>query len=159
MSGVRLRPCEESDLDRFFAFQLDPEANRMAAFTREDPGDRTGFDALWRRIMADEEVVARTVTVDGEVAGSVSAFVPDGEERTEVAYWIDPARWGRGTASQALAALLGEVATRPLYARVAKDNERSIRVLRANGFTVVGEDSGYAAARGEETEEYVMRLG
>ncbi|MCM2577293.1 GNAT family N-acetyltransferase [Streptomyces meridianus] len=158
MSGVRLRECEQSDLERFFAFQLDREANRMAAFTREDPADRAAFDALWRRITADGSVVTRTVTVDGEVAGSIMTFLRDGGG-TEVTYWIDPARWGRGIASQALAALLDEVETRPLHARVAKDNVRSLGVLRRNGFTVVGEDSGYAAGRGEVVEEYLMRLG
>ena len=159
MSGVRLRECEQSDLDRFFAFQLDRDANRMAAFTREDPADREAFDALWRRITDDESVVTRTVMADGEVAGSIMTFVRDDEGQTEVTYWIDPARWGRGIASQALAALLGEVGVRPLHARVAKDNLRSLGVLRRNGFAVVGEDAGYAAGRGEVVEEYLLRLG
>lgn len=158
MSGIRLRECEQSDLDRFFAFQLDGEANRMAAFTREDPADREAFDALWRRITADDGVVTRTVTVDGEVAGSIMTFQRDGDGATEVTYWIDPARWGHGIASQALAALLSEVTVRPLHARVAKDNLRSLGVLRRNGFAVAGEDSGYAAGRGEVVEEYVLRL-
>lgn len=159
MSGVQLRECEQSDLERFFVFQLDRDANRMAAFTREDPADREAFDALWSRITADESVVTRTVTVDGEVAGSIMTFVRDDDGRTEVTYWMDPGRWGRGIASQALAALLDEVGVRPLHARVAKDNVRSLGVLRRNGFAVVGEDAGYAAGRGEVVEEYLLRLG
>lgn len=159
MSDVAIRECEPSDLEHFFAFQLDREANRMAAFTREDPADRAAFDALWRRIRADDTGVKRTVTVGGEVAGSIMTYRQEDDDVTEVTYWIDPARWGRGIASQALAALLEEVAVRPLQARVAKDNVRSLGVLRRNGFTVVDESSGYAAGRGEVVEEYVLRLG
>ena len=48
--------------------------------------------------------------------------------------------------------------TGPLYARAAKDNIGSRRVLEKCGFAVVGEDTGYAHARGVETEEVVLRL-
>ena len=47
---------------------------------------------------------------------------------------------------------------RPLYARAAKDNIGSRRVLEKCGFVVIGEDKGYAHARGMETEEVVLRL-
>jgi RimJ/RimL family protein N-acetyltransferase len=41
---------------------------------------------------------------------------------------------------------------------VAADNAGSIRVLEKCGFTLVGKDRGYAHARGEEIDEWVMRL-
>jgi RimJ/RimL family protein N-acetyltransferase len=43
-------------------------------------------------------------------------------------------------------------------ARAAKDNARSLAVLAACGFTICGEDSGYAPARGTEVEEFVLVL-
>ena len=43
--SVRLRPVEDADLDPLFAFERDPVAVRMAAFTRADPSDRPAFDA------------------------------------------------------------------------------------------------------------------
>jgi hypothetical protein len=37
---ITLRATRESDLQTFFEYQLDPIANRMAAFTAKDPTDR-----------------------------------------------------------------------------------------------------------------------
>ena len=44
-------------------------------------------------------------------------------------------------------------------ARAAADNAASLRVLAKCGFEVVGEDRGFANARGEEIDEYVLELG
>jgi RimJ/RimL family protein N-acetyltransferase len=153
---VSLRPVARSDLDTFFANQLDPEANRVAAFAAPDPTDREAFATHWAGLLSDDGVVVRTVLVDGRVAGHVLLFHHAG--RPEVGYWIGRAHWGRGVASRALALFLRQVLTRPLYARVAKDNAASIRVLRKCGFEVTGEDRGYAHARGREVEEYVFTL-
>ncbi len=117
----------------------------MAAFGPADPADRTAFDAHWARIRADPTVVPRTVVVGDEVVGHVVAFPADG--RTEVSYWIDPGRWGRGYATGALVVLLAELPRRPVHARVAKDNRASLAVLRKCGFVVTGEDQGYAPGR------------
>ncbi|WP_243715759.1 GNAT family N-acetyltransferase [Micromonospora sp. KC207] len=153
---LRLRPVRDDDLPHFFAFEQDAEANWVAAFGPADPADRAAFDAHWRRIRADPAIVNRTVTVDGAVVGHVAAF-PVGEQ-TEVSYWIDRARWGRGHATAALAALLAEVPQRPLRARAAKDNAASLAVLRKCGFVVCGEDSGYANGRRAVVEEWVLEL-
>ena len=48
--------------------------------------------------------------------------------------------------------------TRPLYARAAKDNIASLRVLEKCGFTIAGYARGFANARGEEVEEVVLEL-
>jgi RimJ/RimL family protein N-acetyltransferase len=48
--------------------------------------------------------------------------------------------------------------TRPIFARVAKDNLASIRVLEKCGFAVAGADEGFAHGRGEFVEEFVMTL-
>ena len=47
---------------------------------------------------------------------------------------------------------------RPMYARVVKDNIASLRVLEKCGFTICGEGKGFAYARGEEVEEFILRL-
>jgi RimJ/RimL family protein N-acetyltransferase len=156
VEDLRLRPVCDDDLPHFFAFEQDPEANWMAAFGPADPSDRTAFEAHWQRIRADPAIVTRTVIVDGTVVGHVVAFPI--EDRTEVSYWIDRARWGRGYATRALAALLAELPQRPVHARAAKDNVASLAVLRKCGFVVRGEDKGYANGRGAEVEEYVLEL-
>jgi RimJ/RimL family protein N-acetyltransferase len=153
---VRLREVIEADLADFFTNQLDPEANRMAAFTAPDPADLAAFTTHWSRLLADPTVTVRTVLVDGQVAGNVLLFPHAGQP--EVGYWLGRRFWGRGVATRALAMFLEVVPIRPLYARVAKDNAGSVRVLAKCGFVVVGEDRGYANARRTEVEEYVLRL-
>ncbi|MGK5443865.1 GNAT family N-acetyltransferase [Micromonospora sp. URMC 105] len=153
---LQLRPVCDDDLHVLFAYEQDPQANWMAAFGPTDPADRAAFDAHWRRIRADPRIVVRAATVADEVVGHVVAFPV--QERTEVSYWIDPTRWGRGYATAALAALLRELPDRPVHARAAKDNGASLAVLRKCGFVVIGEDSGYAAGRGTEVAEWVLEL-
>ena len=136
---------------------MDADANRMAAFTAEDPSDGAAFAAHWDRILADETIVIKTVLLDGRVAGHVSSFEQSGKR--EVTYWLGREYWGRGVATAALQEFLRHDATRPLYARAAKDNLGSIRVLQKCGFEISGEDRGFANARGEEIEEFVLTLG
>jgi RimJ/RimL family protein N-acetyltransferase len=46
----------------------------------------------------------------------------------------------------------------PIYARVVKDNIASLRVLEKCGFDICGESKGFADARGQEFEEFILRL-
>jgi hypothetical protein len=82
--NLQLREVIDSDLDRFFVYQLDPQANHMAAFTAKDPADREAFNAFWVRIRANQTVLIRTILVEGEVVGSVLSYEEDG--RPEVSY-------------------------------------------------------------------------
>ena len=157
-SDVLLRDVTEADLPIFFEQQRDPAANQMAAFTAKDPADREAFMAKWARILGDD-TVKKAVLVNGQVAGSVSAFVAPWSGQLEVTYWLGREYWGRGIATKALTEFLGHLKTRPVYARAAKDNLASIRVLAKCGFTISGHDKGFANARGEELEEVVLRLG
>ena len=153
---IILRDVIDDDLPIFFEQQLDPDANYMAAFTSKDPTDRDAFAAHWARIRADETIINRTVLCDGHVAGSVASFEDFGQ--LEVTYWLGREFWGRGIATRALAALLEYQTTRPIYARAAKDNVASLRVLQKCGFVITGEDKGFANARGQEIEEYLLTL-
>ena len=145
----------EDDLPIFFEHQRDPEANRMAAFTAKDPEDREAFQAHWAKIRADDTIENRAILWDGRVVGHVSKFEAFGEP--EVTYWIGREYWGQGIATQALSAFLGEVKTRPLYARAAQDNAGSRRVLEKCGFTIYGSDRGFANARDAEVDEVLFR--
>jgi RimJ/RimL family protein N-acetyltransferase len=152
-----LREVVDDDLPVFFDFQLDPVANHMAAFTAKDPADREAFAAHWKKIMADPTVIFRTIVCDGQVVGSVSSYEESG--KPEITYWIGRAYWGKGVATRALTAFLAQAsATRPIYARVARDNLGSRRVLEKCGFEVVGETKGFANARGTEVEDLLLEL-
>ena len=155
---MELRNVFESDLPIFFAHQLDPEANQMAAFTAKDPSDNAYFHQHWSRILSDKTVTNRTVLYDGKVAGYVASYTDQEFGKPEVTYWIGKEYWGKGIATRALSRFLEIVKVRPIYARVAKDNLGSIRVLLKCGFVLAGDGKGFANARGEEIEEQVMKL-
>jgi RimJ/RimL family protein N-acetyltransferase len=122
-----------------------------------DPSDWGTFLAHQQRILADSTTTVRTVLYDGQMAGSILCYLARPGE-PEVTYWLGKEYWGMGIATAALRALLGVLTVRPIFARAAKDNLGSLRVLVKCGFTNIGEDSGYANARGAEIEEYLLQL-
>ena len=69
-----LRNVANDDLPIFFEYQLDQEANTMAAFTAKDPTNREAFMAHWHKILADETTINQTILFHGQVAGSVSSY-------------------------------------------------------------------------------------
>ena len=150
-----LRNVVNDDLPIFFEYQLDQEANYMAAFTAKDPSNQEAFMAHWHKILANNTNIIQTIIFNGQVAGSVSSYEDEG--KPEVTYWLGKEYWGKGIATKALAEFLGCVKTRPLYAHVAKHNVRSRRVLEKCGFTVMGEDK-YTNPAGVEVEEFILKL-
>jgi RimJ/RimL family protein N-acetyltransferase len=154
--NVSLRPVEDGDLDAIYRQVTDPESIRMAAFTPADQTDRSAFLDRMTRLRTDTSLVFLVIDVDGAVAGTIGSFRLD--DKHEVTYWVDRLQWGKGIASAALRILLAETAERPLYGRAASDNVGSLRVLEKAGFRRVGVDRGFAAGRGEEIEETILRL-
>ena len=129
----------------------------MAAFTAKDPTDRTAFMAHWQRILTNKTVIIQTILADGEVAGSVLSYEDEG--KPEVSYWLGKRFWGQGIATWALNEFLAQHnLVRPMYARVAKDNPGSRRVLEKCRFRLIEETSGYANARGAEIPELLLVL-
>jgi RimJ/RimL family protein N-acetyltransferase len=155
MPVIALRPVADADLDALFDQMRDPESVWMAAFTSGDPDDRTAFDAHMAKVRSSPDNTLRAVTCDGQLVGSVSSFIFDGE--TDVTYWIDRAAWGRGIASRALELLMDLVPTRPLHARAASDNAGSLRVLQKSGFKIIGTENSFAPGRKSEIEETILR--
>jgi RimJ/RimL family protein N-acetyltransferase len=155
---IDLRSVQAGDLAVLFEQQQDPIAVHMAAFTARDPSDRKAFDEHWDRILADPTVRMRTVVYRGRVAGNVGRFLDADFGHPEVTYWIGREFWGRGLATLALRAFLGQEAERPIHARAAADNVASIRVLEKLGFVAIGRDRGFAYGRGQEVDELILRL-
>jgi RimJ/RimL family protein N-acetyltransferase len=149
---VSLRPVVESDFTAFYEQQADPVAVAMAAFPARE---RVPHDEHWRRSLAQEPTFARTIVVDGEVAGHVVSFLRDGVGDVEVGYWLARSMWGRGVATAALAAFLEEEPRRPLTAGVATHNTASRRVLEKCGFVVTGT---IPDALGDGIDEWHLRL-
>jgi len=155
---IVLRDVTTGDLPIFFEQQLDSEANQMAAFTVKNPADWEAFTGHWIKILRDQTMSIQTILFDGQVAGHVLSYKDEEFGGPEVSYWIGKPYWGKGVATRALSAFLLQANEHPLYARVAKDNSGSLRVLEKCGFTRIGEDKGFSNARGQEVEEFILRL-
>ena len=154
--AITLRTFADSDLDALFLWESDPRAVRMAAFTRGDPSDRSAFDAHYERVRGEPSNTLLAIDDDGEFVGTVGSYTMEGKR--EVTYWIAPARWGQGIASEALRVFLAIESTRPLFGRVASHNAASAKVLARAGFVEVGSDTGFAAGVGAEVVERIYRL-
>jgi RimJ/RimL family protein N-acetyltransferase len=119
------------------------------------PEEQAQFIARWQRQLVNPRVTLRTISAAGQVVGYIAHFTR--KDLPEVSYELGPQYWGQGFATAALRLFLEELKIRPLYARAAKQNVSSIRVLQKNGFAQMGEDR-FVAAGGEEIEEFVFVL-
>lgn len=85
------RDVIEHDLPTFFEHQVDPVANRMAAFTAKDPADRHAFNTHWAKIMADDSIIKKTILFECHVAGHILSF--EQFDKPSVSYWIGRDYW------------------------------------------------------------------
>lgn len=155
-NNITLTKTEKEDLELFFQFQLDKEANYLAAFTSKDSNDKIAYIEKYSKFLSDPEKNLRTIRVNNEIAGSISKFILENE--AEITYWIDRKFWGQGIATAALQNFLKIEKIRPIFGRVAFDNYGSQKVLEKSGFIKIGKDKGFANARQEEIEEYIYKL-
>ncbi len=153
---IILRRAKISDLEFFFQYQLNKEANYLAAFTSKDSNDKEAYFEKYTKHLNDPTINTQTILVDKTIVGSIAKFEMEG--RTEITYWIDRSFWGKGIATTALKKFLIIENTRPIYGRVAFDNFGSQKVLEKCGFVKVGADKGFANARQAEIEEFIYRL-
>lgn len=153
---IILRKTEIADLENLFIFQLDHEANYLAAFTSKDPTDKEAYLQKYTKLVNDPAINNQTIIVNNIIAGSVAKFEIEGD--AEITYWIDKKFWGRGVATKALTHFLTIENARPIFARVAFDNYGSQKVLEKCGFVKIGADKGFANARQAEIEEFIYKL-
>ena len=160
-----LRPVRKSDTGLFALYAGD---RRVAEATRAiphplPPGAAEGFVARAMSGTAEEE----TWVLDGTPAGLPEMLGAIGLTRmdrgqSEVAFWVAPAFWNLGIASEALAALIAAnpQGSKTLFAEAFQDNPGSARVLTNNGFAYIGDAESFSVARGARvpTWTYVRKL-
>jgi ribosomal-protein-alanine N-acetyltransferase len=154
--SIKLEKTKESDLESFFQFQLDSEANHLAAFMPKDSKDKTAYIERYTKYLSDPTINMRTIKVGDVIVGSISKY--EIENEAEITYWIDKQFWGQGIATAALKNFLVIEKIRPLNGRVAFDNFGSQKVLEKCGFVKIGSDKGFANARQVEIEEFIYVL-
>ena len=126
----------------------------MAAFKSRE---RDAFFAHWAKILGDDSLIKKTITIEGAVAGHIGSFEQDGKR--EIGYWLGREYWGRGLATAAIREFLTTVETRrPVYAHVAEHNLPSIRVLEKCGFRQAGRLVPFAESDGKPVAGVVLIL-
>jgi len=156
MTDLKLRPSVVEDIHKFFEYQLDEEANYIAAFTAKDPTDKAAYLEKYTKLLHNPTVNMQTIVVNNAVVGTVTKFEINDE--AEVAFWIDKAFWGKGIATKALKMFLEIETKRPIFGHAAFDNFGSQKVMEKCGFQKIGTEKGFANARQAEIEEFVYRL-
>jgi RimJ/RimL family protein N-acetyltransferase len=153
---IKLRRTEVADLDCLFQFQLDKEANNLAAFTPKDPTNKSAYLNKYTKLLNDPAINMQTIIIDNIIVGSIAKFEMEG--KTEITYWIDRNFWGQGIATKALKYFIKIETCRPIFGRVAFDNFGSQKVLEKCSFVKIGTDRGFANARDTEIEEFIYKL-
>lgn len=165
-----LRPVRKSDAGLFAMYAGD---KRVAEATRSiphplPPGAAEAFVTRAMRDGGDEDVWVMDGSSSGlsEVLGVISLKRMDETKwdrgQSEVGYWVAPAFWNTGFASEAVRALIAAnpQKNRTVFAEVFQDNPGSARVLTNAGFQYLGDAETFSVARGARvpTWTYIRKL-
>ncbi|MGH6956479.1 MAG: GNAT family N-acetyltransferase [Caulobacteraceae bacterium] len=153
---LRLRPPTMADAPRLAALANDYDVTRMTG-SMPYPYARADAEAFVAHALradpAEEALFVIDLPGDGPV-GTIG-LDPDGVIAAEVGYWLGRPYWGRGYATEAVAAVLawasGGWGRRCVTARHFFDNPASAAVLIKAGFLYTGRAEVRASrARGED---------
>lgn len=158
-----LRPARMSDAGLVNLYSSD---ERVARATKSiphplPPGATEAFLAQAMSDARSEDVWILDGSATGlaEVLGAIS-LQPLDRGQSEIGYWIAPAFWKTGLASEAVAAL---IAANPhqncqIFAEVFQDNPGSARVLTNAGFVYLGDAETFSVARGAPVKTWTYSL-
>ena len=160
-----LRAIRRSDAGNLALFGSDERVARMTR-TIPHPLPPGAVDTLIARSL-DESRAEDIWVMDGSASGlgeflGLVALERMDRNQSEVGYWVVPAFWNSGLASEAVRGLID---TNPhndktLFASVFQDNPASARVLTNAGFQYLGDAETFSVARGSTvpTWTYLKRL-
>lgn len=165
-----LRPVRRSDAGLFALYAGD---RRVAEGTQSiphplPPGASEAYVARAMKQGGAEDIWAIDGSAAGlaEVLGVISLKRMDERKwdrgQSEIGYWVAPAFWNTGIASEAVRALVAAnpQANRSLFAEVFQDNPGSARVLTNAGFEYLGDAESFSVARNARvpTWTYIRKL-
>ena len=151
---LRLRPLRASDAAVISLYASDPRVARMTTTIPHPylPGMAQAFVERAHAPGTRARVWAMDSGTDGEngMIGVISLEVRS-ENECELAYWVAPAFWGAGYASEAVEALVEHVRAGfdgKVTAEMLQDNDAAAKVLTRSGFRYLGEGEAHSVARG-----------
>ncbi|WP_420863656.1 GNAT family N-acetyltransferase [Algirhabdus cladophorae] len=147
-----LRPIQSSDLGQITQHASDERVARSTT-SIPHPMPPGASDALLERAhnpARTEDIWAIVVPSErgDDLMGLISLERLD-REQSEIGYWVVPALWNSGIASEALQALFAAnpQASKTIFAEVFQDNPASARVLTNQGFEYLGDAEAFSVAR------------
>ncbi len=161
-----LRPLRASDAGLIQLYAADRRVADMTTMIPHPypPGAGAGFVERTLEDGENRAVWALDASAHGssELLGIVS-LTKLGRDQAEIKYWVAPALWNAGYASEAVGAIVSSnpLKSRTLFATVFQDNPGSARVLTNAGFEYVGDAEAFSVARGATvpTWTYIRKLG
>jgi RimJ/RimL family protein N-acetyltransferase len=163
---LRLRRFRPSDAPLIELYASDARVARMTERIPHPypPGLAAGFVERVGRGTPDEIGWAIDIGAEAEngLIGTIMLRLTE-PGAALIGYWLAPAFWGTGYASEAAEAVVGfaaEAGLREVSARVFQDNPASVRVLLRAGLAYVDDGEVYSLARGAmvPTHNYRRRL-
>ena len=151
-----LRRASLDDVPAMHAIMSNPVAMR---FWSTPPHADVDDTRRWIESMIEDEPAERDdfiMTLGGRLIGKLGAW-----RLPEIGFLLDPAEWGRGYASEALAAYIDRrrtLGSAELTADVDPRNGASIRLLERAGFIVSGRASGTWQVGDELCDSVYFRL-
>lgn len=160
-----LRPLQGSDqgLIELHAGDVRVARNTTTIPHPLPPGATEALLARAQDAARDEDIWAIDASAHGgtELMGLISLTRLD-KAQSEIGYWVAPAFWNTGTASDAVSALIAAnpLGNKTIFASVFQDNPASARVLTNAGFDYIGDAESYSVARGTTvpTWTYLRKL-
>lgn len=161
-----LRAFTEADIPSLITLAGDYE---VARHTLNIPHPYTEADARhWLHITQQARTqqsafpFALVLRATGEFVGGMGLMLEPRFDRAEVGYWLGQPYWGRGLATEALAAVLRfgfeELRLNKIYATHHTDNPASGRVMQKNGMLKEGELVQHAKRDGQYHDLWQYRL-
>lgn len=158
-----LRPVRKSDAGLLALYSGD---ERVARGTRSvphplPPGAAEAFIARAQSPDRTEDIWVMDGSASGlsELVGVIGMERMD-REQSQISYWVAPAMWNTGLASEAVRAMVqaNPQGCRTIFAEVFQDNPVSARVLTNAGFAYLGDAEAYSVARGGKVPTWTYSL-
>ncbi|NSX55272.1 GNAT family N-acetyltransferase [Parasulfitobacter algicola] len=161
-----LRPLRASDQGLIDMYASDERVARMTTSIPHPlpPGATEAFISRASDVNRTEDVWVMDGSERGlaEVLGVIGLERMD-RQQSEISYWVAPAFWNTGFASEALQAIVeaNPQGAKTLFGSVFQDNPASARVLTHCGFEYLGDAEAFSVARNAKvaTWTYLKKLG
>jgi len=151
---LRLRPLRPADAGLIEIYSSDAKVARMTARIPHPYPPGLAETVVERAIARSGPATVWALDAGEDAENGLIGLIEleaTGPGRADLGYWVAPAFWNTGYASEAVEAIVahaGAAGLRELTASVFQENAASVKVLLRAGFAYVGEGETHSVARG-----------